>query len=161
MLMMIRRICVEYRLICMVTSVALAGCRIEIEQNEGYLPIAGRVTYRGQPVRRGAIHFLPAGGDNLPGSGVIDDGEIKEVTSRNQGDGLKPGLYRVSITAFDDTFAENAAKRGPNGPDPREVGKDADRIKGLIPPRYNNAKDSGLVAEVSKAVGALRFDLVD
>jgi hypothetical protein len=158
---MIRRIRVEFRLIALFATVALTGCRIEIEQNEGYLPIAGRVTYRGQPVKKGAIHFLPTGGDNLPASGSIEDGEIKGVTSRTQGDGLKPGLYRVAITAFDDAFVASVARRGPEGPDPIEVGKAADGIKGLIPPRYSNARDSGLVAEVSATARDLRFDLVD
>jgi hypothetical protein len=159
---MIRRFRVEYRLIALVASVALAGCRVEIEQNEGYLPILGQVTYRGQPLKKAAIHFLPAGGDNLPASGEINDGAIKGVTSRTQGDGLKPGLYRVAITAFDDAFAETVATRGTGqGPDPLEVGKASDRIKGLIPPRYNNARDSGLVAEISATARDLRFDLVD
>jgi hypothetical protein len=120
---MIRRIRVEFRLIGLFASLALAGCRIEIEQNEGYLPIAGQVTYRGQPLRKGAIHFLPAGGDNLPASGEIADGAIKGVTSRKQGDGLKPGLYRVAITCFDDAFADSLATHGPGGPDPVEVGE--------------------------------------
>jgi hypothetical protein len=158
---MIRRFRVEFYMFALGASVALAGCRIEVEQNEGYLPIAGQVTYRGQPLKKGAIHFLPAGGDNLPGSGKIDDGEIKEVTSRTHGDGLKPGRYRVAITGFDDAFLESMAKRGQQGPDPIEVGKAAARLKGMFPSRYSNAKESGLVAEITATAHVLRFNLVD
>jgi hypothetical protein len=148
-------------LIAPIALAALSGCPLEDVEKDLPLSITGTVTYHGGPVKKGAIHFLPVAPGDSPASGAIVDGEIKDVFTRTPGDGIKPGKYRIAITAFDEAFLESVAKRDANGPDPVEVGRAADNIRKLIPPRYSNPRDSGLTAEFSPSHRTLDLKLVD
>jgi len=150
--------------ILLVATIAPAvpfGCSYEDDLGGRQLPIAGTVTYNGGPVKKGAIHFLPVVPGDLPASGVIADGEIKDVFTRRQGDGIKPGRYKIAITSFDEAFLESVAKRDAGGPDPDEVARAANNLKKLIPVRYSNSRESGLAADISADNRTLRLELVD
>ena len=149
------------RLAILLAASALVGCDAEGVVDDRHLSIDGTVTYRGAAVKQGAIHFLPESPGNLPATGSIADGAIKDVFTRSPGDGIGAGRYKVAITSFDDAFLESVARRDVNGPDPVEVGRAAERIKDLIPARYSNPRQSGLVAEVSPIHRTLRIELVD
>jgi len=138
-----------------------SGCLAEVEDPDRGLPISGTVTYRGSPVKKGAIHFLPTVVGGLPASGSIADGEIKDVFTRTQGDGIKAGKYKIAIVTFDEAFLESEAKRDFNGPDADEVARAANNFKSSIPIRYNNAPESGLVAVISPANRTIHLELVD
>ena len=97
----------------------ISGCGIELDADQDRpLQITGRVTYRGKPVKQGAIHFLPFHRNSASASGIITDGLIRDVFTRNQGDGVRPGKYQIAITSFDDDLLKSAAKRNALGPDP-------------------------------------------
>ena len=139
-----------------------SGCTIEVDDHrDQHLPITGKVTYRGEPVERGAIHFLPIDPVNPPASGVILNGAIKDVFTRKPGDGARSGRYRIAISAFGEDLAVSASKRDALGPDPKEVTRIANQAKILIPVRYANARDSGLTAELSLGHHTLDLELVD
>jgi hypothetical protein len=138
-----------------------SGCLAEVEDPDRGLPISGTVTYRGSPVKRAAIHFLPTVAGGLPASGAIVDGEIKDVFTRTQGDGVKAGKYRIAIMSFDEAFLASMAKRDFNGPDADEVARAANNFKSSIPIRYNNSRDSGLVEEISPSHHTIHLELVD
>ncbi len=126
-----------------------------------FVPVSGGVKYRGEPVKRGTINFVPMATNGVAATGDVVDGKIKNVTTHTQGDGAKVGKYRVTIIAFDEAYVEGVAKRGPNGPDPQAVTELAANAKPLIPGRYGNAKDSGLTAEVTASANDFHYDLSD
>ena len=149
-------------IIPLVALVIHFGCGIEVDDDrDRHLLITGKVTYQGNPVKRGAIHFLPVDPANPSASGTINDGEIRDVYTRTPGDGLKSGKYRIAITSFDEEFLQSVAKRDGRGADPVEVGRAANKIKKLIPVRYSNVRESGLSAEFSPDNHSLNLDLVD
>lgn len=151
--------------IALTTLLSLAshfGCTIEVDDHQDqHLEITGKVTYRGEPVKRGVIHFLPIDPANPPSSGVIIDGAIKDVFTRKAGDGVRSGKYTITIMAFDKDLAASASKRTAFGPDPKEVARIANQTKKLIPLRYANVRESGLTAEFSLTAHSLELDLVD
>ena len=144
-----------------IVSVASSGCTYEDDEKDRQLQITGTVSYNGKPVKKGTIHFLPVVPGAPPATGAIADGEIKDVFTRIQGDGIKPGEYKLAITSFDEAFLRSVAKRDFGGPDPVEVAKAADKVKKLIPARYSNPRESGLTAQISPSSHTLRLELVD
>ena len=157
-----RAACPRMSLVVLATLVFLPGCEIKLEEDiSGHLPVTGTVTYQGKPVLQGQIHFLPVEPRTPPASGTIRDGAIKDVFTRQPGDGVKSGRYRIAITTYDDAFQKSVAKRDYTGPDPEEVARAANQVKKLIPVRYNNARDSGLSADLSPSHYTLRLELVD
>jgi hypothetical protein len=148
-------------LFALTVSSIFSGCLAEVEDPDRGLPVSGTVTYRGGPVKKAAIHFLPTVVGGLPASGTIVDGEIKDVFTKTQGDGIKAGKYRIAIMSYDEAFLESTAKRDFNGPDPAEVARAAKNFKSSIPVRYNNSRESGLVAEISPGHQTIRLELVD
>ena len=148
--------------VALVALLVPPGCDLRWDDDlENHLPIGGEVTYRGVPVRRGTIHLLPVERGRPSASGVIADGQIREVYTRTPGDGVKSGRYRIAITAFDDDFYASVTKRTAAGPDPAEVARAANRLPKLIPVRYNNARESGLTADLAPGRQTLHLDLVD
>ena len=147
--------------IALIALAAPFGCSIEEDHRDHYLPVTGRVTYNGGPVKMGTIHFVPVDPGNSPASGLIADGEITGVFTRTQGDGIKPGTYKIAITAYDEAFLKSVAKRDASGPDPVEVGRAAENIKKLTPVRDSNSRESGLTAEFSPRTPPLHLELVD
>jgi hypothetical protein len=77
----------------------LLGCMVVVGCGGGApvrVGVTGRVSYGHEPVARGTIVFVPAGG----GSGIttpIEDGEYA-VEAR---DGVPPGTYLVRIMGYD------------------------------------------------------------
>jgi len=67
----------------LLTLASHSGCIIEVDEHrDQHLPITGKVTYRGEPVKRGVIHFLPVAPVHPPATGVIEGGAIKDVFTR-------------------------------------------------------------------------------
>jgi len=158
---MIRWIRAAARVIAPIALTAFVGCVADETDKDRPLSITGTVTYHGAPVKKGAIHFLPVDPANPSASGAIADGEIRDVFRHKPGDGIRPGKYKIAITSFDDAFLESVAKRDGKGPDPNEVLRAYNSLGKLIPRRYNNARESGLTAEVSPTNRVLRLDLAD
>jgi len=148
-------------LIAFAVVTTLAGCPAEVDDPDRGLAISGTVTYRGNPVKKGAIHFLPTAAGRPAASGKIADGAIKDVSTQTEGDGINAGTYRIAIVAFDDAFLESSRKRGFNGADPQEVARAVNEFKPSIPARYSSVRESGLVEEISPTHREIKLELVD
>ncbi len=96
------------------------------------VPASGTVTLAGEPVAEAQVMFMPAG-DRMATGTTDADGRF-ELSTFEPGDGVVIGQHKVAIT-----------KRlpDPNNDSPYPQFYD------VLPPRYSNAADSGLVAEVT------------
>jgi hypothetical protein len=135
------------------------GCVVD-EEPDGRLPISGRVTYRGLPVKNGTINFLPFRDSGATASGRITNGVIRDVTTRNQGDGLKEGSYKVTIVAFEEADTVPRDDRF-NGPTNAEVAELVANAKILIPLKYSSLHGSDITIDVSADNCTFEFDLKD
>ncbi|MHC5542191.1 hypothetical protein ACYOEI_28550 [Singulisphaera rosea] len=140
---------------------ATVGCTYEPDGTKVFVPVTGKVTYHNSPVELGTISFLPFDPKGTPATGQIAGGVIQNVTSVTQSDGIKVGRYRVAISAYNKEYLEGQSERGPEGPDPAIVTKAANKAKIVIPVRYSNARDSGLVAVIKPEGTDLNYVLED
>lgn len=117
---------------CVALTLALAGCGESLDRHE----VVGQVSLDGNPVKAGYITFEPwepAPDATLSGA-MIQNGQYRVPGGAT---GLKPGKYRVRLTAYDPhkaKVAENAAD------------EDSEVVRNLMPPEYNT--QSTLFAEV-------------
>jgi len=128
----------------LISCCILAGCG---DANPlGRQPIAGEVTFDGQPMDAGSISFRPQGKKGIGSGGPIRNGHYQIETAK----GLPPGEYIVRITS-PVRFGDKTAPSGPPGPESLSMANGLERV----PEKYN-AK-STLVASVS-ASGGNTFD---
>jgi hypothetical protein len=120
-----------------------AGC----DGTGGRVPVAGTVTFDGQPVDGGAIAFLPEGegdGDRPKPGTRIDEGRYAILARK----GPVPGVYRVQIH-----WAKKTGKKVPFDSPPVLI----DETRQVIPEKYNT--QSTLRVEVHSGSNAFDFDL--
>ena len=100
----------------------LLGCGAESPQR---VVVSGNITYRGQPVRNGQIHFLPTQGTQSPVTGTtISDGRY---TVDRKG-GVPAGTYRVEIRTISAARRDQESVEDDDHPAPNEPS---------IPAKYN------------------------
>ncbi len=131
----------------MVVSVTM-GC--SSNHDASTTRVEGRITYRGEPVGRGVVHFVPLDGqdrkDLQPAAAALQaDGAYRLSASRNV-DGVLPGNYAVAVVAYRNPLALPGEK-----------------IEYAVPVKYANPHTSGLTATIPQDAGPLRldFDLSD
>ena len=73
-------------------TLAMTGCG----GGKGKIPVSGEVTYDGQPIVEGLIHFQPSGNDAPVVIEAIKDGQYNTDTTG----GVMPGEYTVEICAY-------------------------------------------------------------
>ena len=79
---------------CMVLFV-LAGCGRQADEPA---PVEGKITQEGEPVANATITFTPEDGKGRRATGMSGaDGTFK-MTTRNTGDGVVPGAYKVTVS---------------------------------------------------------------
>jgi hypothetical protein len=121
------------------------------------VPVSGTVTYKGKPVAKGSVSFVPEDPNvGRPATGAIDEGAYQMGTMTTD-DGVIPGKYRVTIGASDVDL--NQAPPGGGMVDQAVVAKAYRKAKTLIPAKYNDPIKSGLTVEVPG--GNYDFDLKD
>lgn len=112
----------------------ITGC--SGEGANGPAPVAGKISYRGQPVTRGTIVFAPdplRGGEGDPvRTSIQPDGRYQMPGADKQG--VAPGWYRVTVAAVD---------MGPIDP-----GSPILVPRSLLPEKYRDPELSGLSCEV-------------
>src|SRR5262245_26249557 len=119
----------------------LAGCG---DRFDGRVAVSGNVTLEGAPLNDGTITFEPIDGQGSTSGAAIENGEY----AIDRKVGLKPGKYRVMITAGDGkTRADDEEAGGPGGANIVSVDR--------IPPEYNERTQQQI--EV-KAEGPNKFD---
>ena len=125
-------------LLCAMLGMCL-GC------NGGKVPLAvitGTVEYNGKPLDQGMIVFYPEQGRSA--TGVIEGGEITEVTTYEPGDGAPLGHVKVVVTSVDRPDADMYTAR-----------------KSLIPEKYTQLQTTTLEADIERGANALEFKLTD
>lgn len=118
-------------------SVFQFGCA---DATGGRSEITGKVTLEGKPLKEGDITFLPLEKQDTQSGAGIKNGEYL-VPRAN---GLKPGKYRVQITAGDGKTPANEEAGGPGG-STNIVSVD------LIPAEWNTDSDQTVVVKPGSA----------
>lgn len=122
----------------------LAGC------NRGpdlkLVPVAGKVTYKGEPLKTGSVSFRPdasrGNSSTYEPAGAIDaEGNYTLVTADKPG--APPGWYKVGVVST----AE---------PDPNNLSAVP---KSYIPRQYGRTDESGLEVEVVESPKPGQYDL--
>lgn len=128
-----------------VFGLLLAGCGQRDYTGPRRFPLAGTVTYDGQPVDWGSISFLPkAGGEQRVSGGLIENGTYTVTEAQ----GANAGQHRVEIRWLKRT--------GKKYRDP-DSGEMLDARKEALPPRFH--EQSELSVEVAKQQTRFDFDL--
>jgi hypothetical protein len=77
-------------------SFAVAGCADD-GLGKRY-PVSGTVTYKGEPVEKAMINFVPKDSNGRGASGTVENGTYT-LTTVNPNDGALAGEYRVTVDA--------------------------------------------------------------
>ena len=107
-------------------------------------PVSGQITLSGRPLGPGRIFFIPdkaKGTKGLAAEGGFQADGLYELHTYKPGDGAVLGLHRVVIVNRTEGGEEAASEPGP------------------IPPRYWDAANSALTAEVEPGKNTINFDL--
>jgi hypothetical protein len=108
-------------LVSLVVTLLSTGCG-KSDQLQRVL-VSGAVTYKGQPVEKGQIRFIPA--DGTKGPVTVDPIEQGQYTTKNT-EGVPVGTHRVEILGYD---AKEYASAG--------TGPGAPPVPQLLPKKYN------------------------
>ena len=145
--------------------------------------VRGTVTYKGEPVRAGNVTFFPddsKGTVGPPATGTINDGSFT-LSSESASDGALVGTHKVSVLGYDpepvssagalpdpqaDPRAFLAAKtqrrRPPRkGDGPTYRGRDGKTYPLVVPERFRNPDQSGLIAKVDRGRNNFRITIDD
>jgi hypothetical protein len=121
--------------------------------------VGGLVKYKGEPVTRGTVTFVPDDkGAGRTATGDIQSNGSYTLTTATASDGALPGKYRVSISAVEIDGSVTEGKVG--GMYRVDILAKAPR-KVLVPLKYGDPYTSGLTAEVKPESNTRDFDLSD
>jgi hypothetical protein len=142
--------------------VSISAC----QSSSGNSTVSGKVTYKGQPLKNGEVHFKAADGNWVSGE-IKSDGtyEAKDIPRGN---------LQVEIKCYNDELANEyyawlagrAKKEGdPIGPDGKPIPKGSRILEreefSLIPKKYAKYETSGLTLTVNESKVTKNFDLTD
>jgi hypothetical protein len=139
----------------------LAGCGDQTGLSKRF-PVTGNVTYKGRPLARGNINFIPTGGaaTDRAATATIENGRYS-LTTATESDGAFPGTYDVTITSTDVDLTEVKAHMKGGSGHQDDVLRANRNAKSLIPEKYGFPDKSGLKAEVKASSNTLDFTLKD
>ena len=135
--------CVVLWLVASLQMASLSGCGRGGPDQPDTVKVSGKVTFNGEPLTTGQVAFVPENPQSgRPAFGMIDTTGAYVMSTFEDGDGLIPGRYRISV---------NAVKEG----DPDDF-----RTRGgtrILPNKYYDANKSELTADVEES-GSQTFD---
>jgi hypothetical protein len=145
-------------LACAFAALTCGGCGSDDGLGRRY-PVSGQVRYKGQPLAKGRINFIPENNETgRAASAEIEAGSYR-LTTHAPGDGALPGKYGVSVSAVDHDISGALAKAGGGTANQVDIGKS--KRTPLIPPKYFDPATSGLSAEVKLESNTINFELQD
>ncbi len=115
---------------------ALPGCGSDRPDT---VPVSGKVTYQGKAVNGARVMFMATGATSAqapPATGETDTEGRFSLMTFVPGDGAAVGSYKVLITKREEI------------PDPKQPNSPYKVTRDLLPPRYGNASQTDLKAEV-------------
>jgi len=140
--------CTPARLLTIACCLALCSAGCGDSSGPKLVPVAGKVTVDGQPVKAGTLSFRPdKSKGNMsphePGGEIDSAGNFKLFTNRKEG--APVGWYRVAVMAGE----------------PVDVGNLSGQARWFANPKFASADTSGLSVEVVEkpADGAYDFKL--
>lgn len=149
-----------YRLSChallVISCFSAAGCG-----SREYAPVAGVVTFKGEPVDKATVIFSLVDGDKFATGETGPDGRYELVTQGSKKQiGAKIGRHRVSINALELDLDSSS------GPDESlgslaMIGGKEPKIKSRLPQKYANFDSSQLEYEVESGSNQADFELTD
>jgi hypothetical protein len=133
--------------------------------------VSGTVNYKGQPVSKARISFVPLKGTGPGASGEVVAGKFASLTTLNPGDGVLPGEYKVTVdqreidegkvkAATEDLGKKHGMDKVSQIP-PELQGKAMREAKSEIPGKYQIAETSDLTAKVDASNTTFSFELKD
>lgn len=132
-------------------SAVLAGCG-GVNDAPQTVPVRGIVTYKGNPMPKISVAFIPATGFGQIAEGTTNEEGRFELQTREPGDGAVEGSYKVALNYVPDTVPgmpgfTDGAKAEPS----------------TIPGKYGDSNMSGLTATVDKdeSKNEFKFELTD
>jgi len=150
----------------------VVGCSADDGLGKRY-SVSGQVTYKGEPVAKGVINFVPEEGSGGRGAtGTIDNGYYS-LTTLTQGDGALPGKYKVTVDtrSIDEAAAKEATrkfleKNKVQGVEPQFVPQEVQskllaQTRSSIPGKYQIPETTDLTATVEEKSNTINFELKD
>ena len=114
----------------------VAGCWSDDGLAQRY-PVSGTVSYKGKPLEKGTITFVPESPDGRGASGDIENGAFK-LTTNTPGDGAFAGKYTVTVVdvLVDKAKAEAATKKLAEKAKVQYSGAMMDPVRALLTPEH-------------------------
>jgi hypothetical protein len=170
--------------LCTVTLVFVFGCGPGNGLN--LAKVRGKVTYKGEPIKRGTVFFMPDEskgtiGPSAVGSITSDGSYI--MSTESAGDGVIVGSHKIGITGLEEKPVGNGAPAATPESDPKGYmkakakdaavarsgrnQKEADTFtdKGgqkwrfVLPKKFINPQESGIIAKVEPGSQTMNFDI--
>lgn len=117
------------------------------------VPVSGKVTLNGEPLKRASVTFMPEGvGKGSPCYGVTGDDGTYTLKTLDGRDGCPTGPSKVVISKY------AKADGSPLGDDPGDAA--AEGVEHL-PPQYSSGDHTQLTADVPEGGDTFDFDLED
>jgi hypothetical protein len=142
--------------------VVLIGCGDSTGLEKRY-PVSGKVTYKGQPVPKGNVFFVPvdATKGRSAGGEIAEDGSYT-LTTAEEGDGALPGEYKVAVISQDIDMTEVLKEAGGGAGRQSETFRKATKqAKYLVPKKYSDPETSGLKKTVEARSNTIDLELSD
>ena len=134
-------------------------------------PVSGTVKYKGEPVNKARISFVPTKAGAPGASGEVVNGNFSSLTTLNPGDGVLPGDYTILVDqrVIDEEkaraeTAKVAKEHGMEGVHmipPELQAKAMENAKSAIPGKYQTVETSDLKATVDPGHTKFDFTLTD
>lgn len=130
--------------------------------------VYGTVTYKGEPVEKGVINFMPDDAKGRAAFSLIENGSYTLSTNGDR-DGALSGKYKVTVVSkqvdmakAEQLFKEKAKGKMENSIIPKDfMIKATKSAKNLVPARYSTPETSKLTAEVKEQSNSIPFELTD
>jgi hypothetical protein len=137
------------------TLTLLSACASKSGDGLETAPVTVTLTLDGSPLADARIAFVPPQ-NPVPAAGTTDANGVAKLTTYTTGDGAVLGNHNVMVLKSEVTGAaaadQDSTDYDPNAP--------AQKVKNLIPAKYNNPGTSGFSAEVKKGKNEFKFDLL-
>lgn len=135
-----------------IVSLMISGCGGGVGDAPKTVPARGTVTYKGTPMAKISVAFIPAEGVGQIAEAITDAEGNFELQTREPRDGAMPGNYKVAMNYVPDTIADMPGFTDGKKSEPS-----------TIPVKYSDADKSNITATVDKdeSKNEFKFELTD
>jgi hypothetical protein len=131
------------------------------------VPVSGKVTYKGQPVKDATVTFQNESSPRAATGFTDANGEFV-LSTIDSNDGAMPGEHKIAIAARQPSTGATGAPNPSAGPEQMQAYMEAMKnvgkvkIENALPAKYADAKTSGLVRQVVEGeANNFNIDLTD